>query len=343
MNIYDENGYIAVKKIIKSGTWPFVLFIGGRGTGKTYGVLDFLYEERKQFMLLRRTQLQADIISNQQFSPLAPLSEDLGFYFETQKLVKQIGMIKIRNGEDEYIAGYTSALSTFSNVRGFNAREIKYLFFDEFNPEPHERLIKDEGGAFLNCYETINRNRELYGEPPLTAILCGNSNTLNSPIFFKLDIIRQVIKAKKIAAERGHAIIKLPERGILLVVFDDSPISNRKSDTALYRASGEGDFSNMALGNSFTADEESIVQSKNLREYKLLCTVTSIHIYNHKFNSTYYISKHRTGTATSQFGSGTIDLERFRKKFGYLWREYLNNKIIFESYAEELIFKNIFK
>jgi hypothetical protein len=39
--------------------------------------------------------------------------------------------------------GYTCALSTLSNMRGFDASDIQLLICDEFIPEKHERLLKN--------------------------------------------------------------------------------------------------------------------------------------------------------------------------------------------------------
>ena len=92
--------------------------------------------------------------------------------------------------EEKTLHGYTSALSTFSNLRGFDGSNIKILLYDEFIPERHERLIKNEADAFFNVYETINRNRELQGGPPLIALCLSNSNSLASPIFTALNLVK---------------------------------------------------------------------------------------------------------------------------------------------------------
>lgn len=342
MNIYDENGYLNVETIINSGDWRFIFFIGGRGTGKTYGVLKYLLGTEKFFMILRRTQQQADIISNQMLSPLQPLSMDIGFSYKMEKLVKQIGLIKIGTEEEEEPIGFTAALSTFSNVRGFSGDRIEFLLYDEFNPEPHERLIKDEGQAFLNCYETINRNRELKGRSALTAILCGNSNRIDNPIIIEMGLLPSLVKAKQISKKYGHAIMKYPKRGILMIVFDDSPISTQKQNTALYQAAGDGDFSNMALTNEFTDDVPSTITSQNLKEYRLLTVIDTLCIYQHKSRPVYYVSGHRTGTPIAEYGKGSTELLRFQKRYGYLWRSYLKDQVLFENYAVEVLFKKLF-
>ena len=51
------------------------------------------------------------------------------------------------------------ALSTFASVRSLSAEGYEVLFFDEIIPERHEHPIKEEGLAFANVLESLNRNR----------------------------------------------------------------------------------------------------------------------------------------------------------------------------------------
>lgn len=39
MNLYLDNGYVDIRSIRESG-YPFIFMWGGRGIGKTYGVID---------------------------------------------------------------------------------------------------------------------------------------------------------------------------------------------------------------------------------------------------------------------------------------------------------------
>ena len=45
------------------------------------------------------------------------------------------------------------ALSTVSNLRGFDMSDCTLLIYDEFIPEPHERPLKNEAAALFNAYE----------------------------------------------------------------------------------------------------------------------------------------------------------------------------------------------
>ena len=69
MSLYLESGYINQEKILSSAD-HFIFEIGPRGTGKSYGILKYILEHKINFMLLRRTQTEADIISTEVPNPL---------------------------------------------------------------------------------------------------------------------------------------------------------------------------------------------------------------------------------------------------------------------------------
>ena len=48
--LYDSNGYVNIKGILETGC-PFIFIWGGRGTGKTYGILKHAVENNKKFIL----------------------------------------------------------------------------------------------------------------------------------------------------------------------------------------------------------------------------------------------------------------------------------------------------
>ena len=76
MKRFLDNGYADIESIINLNM-PFTFIIGGRGTGKTYGVLKYIIENRKTIMLMRRTQAQTDLINKPEFSPFKVLETDL--------------------------------------------------------------------------------------------------------------------------------------------------------------------------------------------------------------------------------------------------------------------------
>ena len=94
MKIYDPNGYVNIEGILSEG-YPFNFLIGGRGVGKTYTALKVAREKRYKFMLMRRTQSQADLISKPEFSVFKPLNQDLLINVEVERISKYNSMFFI--------------------------------------------------------------------------------------------------------------------------------------------------------------------------------------------------------------------------------------------------------
>lgn len=333
MGIYLDNGYLNIEQILSYGV-PFNFIVGGRGTGKTYGTLKTAYIENKRFILMRRTQAQCDLINKPEFNPFKALNDDTGSNAVVKSISKYNAKIVEETEEDERILGYTCALSTIANMRGFDASDVELLIYDEFIPEKHERSIKNEGSAFLNAYETINRNREIKGEKPLQVLCLANAFNIANPIFLELGLVGRCEKMKN----AGQEIFIDKERGVCVVLLQKSKISKAKADTALYRLSS-GSYADMALSNDFVYNNADNIKSMALKEFKLLCTVGEISIYKHKSKRLFYISEHRTGTAPV-YKSDEVNLQRYRKNHGVaLYGAYMRNNVICESLLTKSLFE----
>lgn len=333
MGIYLNSGYLDIEKIL-AYKMPFNFVVGGRATGKTYGALKTAYENRIRFILMRRTQTQCDLINKPEFNPYKAINMDLGSNVTVKSISKYNAKIVEDFEESENILGYTCALSTISNMRGFDASDVQLLIYDEFIPEKHERPLKNEGSAFLNAYETINRNRELKGAEPVQVLCLANAFNIANPIFLELGLVGRCEKMKN----SGQELFIDKERGILIVMLYKSRISKAKADTALYRLSS-GSYADMALSNDFIYNSNENIKSIALNEYRLICTVGEISIYRHKSKRTYYVSEHRSGTAP-QYTSDEVNILRYRKNHGLLlYSAYMRNNITFENMLTKSLFE----
>lgn len=344
MNLYTPEGWVDAPAIM-AGALTFNIIVGGRGTGKTFGFLEQLrLDNPRPFLLMRRTQVQADLISNPRFSPLLALDRVRGCHTITKKINKYIGGIYEaevnKDGTMEAYGpplGYTAALSSIHNVRGYSA-DVDDIIFDEFNPEKGERqTISDEFNSFRNAYETLNRNRELEGRDPIKVWMLSNSNTLGNPYFIGLRIVEQVDKMIR----KGQEVWKDPERGLMVVNLAASPISEKKAATALYRLTGPDEFTGMALGNEFSQEARSRTGSIPLRELIPLVQIGELQIYRHKGGRKLYGSLHRSG-APEVFSTDDAGVARFRAKYGWLWEYYMEDQIIWQTYLPELLFRKFF-
>ena len=328
--IYLPSGYLNIRGIL-SYKCTFNFIVGGRATGKTYGALDYVVEDDVRFMLMRRTQAQADLINKPEFSPFKPICNDRHIDITTASVSKYNAKFML---EDNTI-GYTCALSTIANMRGFDASDVKLLIYDEFIPERHERPIKSEGAAFLNAYETMNRNRELDGIRPLTTLCMANAFDIANPIFLELGLVGIAEKMK----QNGRELYIDRDKSILILLPDSKKIKEKKNKTALYKLTEGSEFKAMALNNDFIYNPTENIKSLPLREFNPVVTVGEITIYKHKSKRLYYVSEHRTGNPPT-FTTDEIGLKRYIKNYGIrFYRLYMQNCFKFENMLTKSLFE----
>lgn len=340
-NLYEPNGYLNAKTILDL-PYPFIFIVGGRGIGKTYGVLREYMRRGEKILLLRRTQQQADIVAKQDFSPYRPIMRD------EDKLYTSRGITKLNSAvyyadEEGAIADHnpiclTGALSTLSSIRGIGGDDIKAIVYDEFIPEPHEHQMKNEGEALMNAYETIARNREMQGEKPLKLICMANAFRLGNPIFEYLGVVKQAEKAWR---SRKEWYVN-EKKGMCIIFPNADTIAEQKSKTVLYQLTYGSKFAEFALGNQFGDDFSDNIKSQNLREYLPYIELADGMIYIHKSENVYYVSSHKSGTAPDVYGNGNMDKRRLLDKHAYLYRANLNHRVMFEDYPAQLMFDKLF-
>lgn len=332
-SLYLDSGYVNIPWI-NNLPYPFVFCLGGRGTGKTYGALDDAVQNHAgHFHLMRRTQTELDNIACEANSPFKILNHDKG-YGITVKAHKNYGSIL---GPEGQTLGQMVALSTVSNIRGFDASDIELTIYDEFIPEAHKSPLKNEHLAFLNYYETVNRNRELKGQQPLKIRCYSNANDIMNPLIVGLGLVTKLDRMRT----KQHQIYIDKERGYVLIDLYSSPISKQKEKTALYRFAGGGEFANMALRNDFNSPLTQPV-SRPLREYVPFVSVGEICVYKHKSNGKFYISTKLSGTPETYTMKDT-DLKRLRINYFFMGEKYFLNKIEFESAICEILFLKYWK
>ena len=339
MELYDSNGYCDIPEIMKLKT-PFIFILGGRGTGKTYGILKWLFDNETKFFYLRRTQKEIDAMKNDALNPFNALKQDDPRYMTRWQSIGKDTLAVYKtdeNGNRLTTLGVAGALSTFSNIRGFDASEIQVLWFEEFIPEKHKAKIRHEADGFFNAVETINRNRELKGQDPVKVILTANSNELNNPIFV---YSRLVLKAEQMK-RKGQNFSQDPERGYSLILLDDSPISKKKKETALYKFIGNSEFTKMSLENDFAYNDMTNIKSVSLNDYECIYSVGELGIYQHKRLDRYYVCEHVRGQP-SKYGTSETELLRFARNAGKLWIFYIEGMVDFETYYCKALFEQYF-
>lgn len=324
MNLYRPDGWIDMPKLIDRPT-SFIIIVGTRQIGKSYGSLLTMHDRGCKYIYLRRSETALDTITDPELSPFLALQRDGIAEFELRKKKK---IYYIREADQEDVSAIGVALSTFYNLRGFSARQYTHIIFDEFIRDENERPLKEEFKGFMNLYMTVNSIRELQGEPPVKCILLANSNMIINPIFMGWGLVTVMEKMQR----SGENFWEDLNRGITLINAGDSPISQRMQTTALFRSMPEAnDFTRMALENKYSDYETEGISPQDLKQYRPLVTVGELTVYQHKSRSQLYVTTHRSGSPEVYCTSDT-DLKRFQRDYFRLRIAYLNRAILFESF-----------
>ena len=338
MKIFAPNGYLDMEKIISS-PYHFIMVLTGRGTGKTFGALDYLRKRAikgDRFMYFRRLQTQIDIVAKPEFSPFKKLDAVRHTVTDVKSLSKQTaGFYDDSTGD---LLGYAAAVSTFANLRGFDGSDIGTILFEECIPKLYESKIRDEGAALMDAYETINRNRELEGDEPVKLVCIGNSNNSGADLLCYLNLVSRVEKMKK----NGTMVYTDPARSLLLIVLKDSPMGEKKADTALYRFLGrESDYAKAALDNEPPEEWGEFTGKLPLKELTPVVSVGEITVYRHKSRHTLYVSTHKQGSPPT-YGTGQNDMKRVKTLYRWIWQAYITQQVIFEETVCEILFTKYF-
>ena len=306
--------------------------VGARGTGKTYGCFKWLIENQKRFIYLRRLKSQLEECKKDSGNPFKRLNMDMDISIKPFANGGTVLFNYEEKGGLNVAVGV--ALSVVANLRGVDYSDYDYVVFDEFISSDGERPIRNEFQAFLNFYETVNRNRELEGRPAVKCIMLGNANRIANPYFTGWHCMRRVLNMI-----RGKQFVwRTDDRSRMIILLLESPISEKKQDTVLYQ-NANADFITMALDNAFRTDETNI-KSEPLKEFNHIVSVGEIGIYVHKSDRRYYVSATTSKPYYDAFGMG---LKMFQLDY-YMLRVYymVNKTMTFENFECELLFREMF-
>lgn len=349
MNIYEKNGWLDIPKIVNTcekNEINFIFIIGARRTGKTYGIfkhfIEDVFSKDEKVIYMRRKTTQIDSILVDRMNPWIDINHDMhrNFFFKKVKGEKsRVSLQEINEAGEEIYHGEAFSLTSLMNNRGFSGSEFSEGIYDEFIPEKLDKRIKGEEDAFLNGVETISANRELLGKKPFRWWIVSNSNTLDSPLIQSFGLLSNLEKMKK----TGQEFSMLKDRGIIIILINKSPISEKKRKTALYKAlTGSTDFEKMALDNEFAYDDTSSIQSEDLRKYRLICIVGSLGIYEQKNEAKLYISDHISGTCKDSFPDSELGKSQFKFYYSWVYNYIISNRISYQNLTVKFYLDKIF-
>lgn len=343
-SLYLPSGFVD-HSLWVSDPAPFILALGGRGTGKTYGaLLDVAAGRYGKIVYVRRNDTQLSAAKLPELNPFKRVNADTGSNLIFSSLGKNVSGIYHGEVKDGVLSpsgapvGIGVPLSVFSNIRGVDGMDYQTIIFDEFIKEAHERPIKNEGDAFLNMVETLNRNRELppLNQAPMKCLLLANSNDLRSPILDALgvvDVIDSMIR-------RGQEHKTVRDGVLSIYLYQNSPVSAAKAKSALYRVANSRDFSEMALENKFSEANYERVQSRPLREYQPLVSIGDVTVYvSNADNDRYYVVDGIK--ASEQYSTYPLSLRAFRADYFYLWEALLDKRLYYSSASVKIRFERV--
>ena len=263
--------YITIKLYMLKN---LTILFGGRGLGKTFNILrEMIFYVKtnpgRKFIWLRDSEKVTQKVAAGQ-SLTKPIEDD---YFENPnnyemefphvEFTKNVGCYNFaeidKDGSTLSIFGYLMALSTFKNSRGVDYSDVDYIVMDEFTPEEGTMQKRNQGTVFLNMYETVNRNRELKGLPPVKIILLSNTNDIYSDIIESLgvsDIIENMVINNQ---------IKYEDPDIWIEFMSSKEFYEKKKETFIYRINKNKRYTDMALNNKFKISTTLILKNVDLK------------------------------------------------------------------------------
>lgn len=302
-DLYLPEGWINWEAVLGL-PYTFIVAVGGRGGGKTYGSLLWALQHDVRFFYIRRTLKQMKMIVKPKYQPFKKINSNTGRNIQPQSDGDDTASF-IDKDRQETI-GYIGSLSTISNIRGFDGSDVGLMIFDEFIPEPSERILFNQAEAIYNAYETINRNRELEGEPAMRLLFLSNANSIYGDVISDLRIGSLLYEMQESKTE----LMGDPERGLLVFMPLAPKFKELKAQTALYKLTAGSKFSDMALDNHFMIQDERQIKKKPVREYRPIAEINDVIIYRHKSRSEFYVTTKLTG-GVQHYDMSKADVKRY--------------------------------
>lgn len=348
---FDEKLFIDVSK---RSDMPFQVFLGPRGDGKTFSALrskvmnqdendELVWHQKenfdRKFIYLRRRHQDIQIATSETANPFKGLNVkyeiDVVPKYSAKEKFSRFN-ITTQDGV-RTCCGYGMALSTFHGLRGVNFEDVDDIVFDEFIAEEVAVKMKAEGDTLFNMYETVNRNRELFGQKPVRLTLIANAIDLASDILMKMNIVSTIAHM----IDNGQYRYTDKSRGIYIELLQSPEFTEAKSQTALYKLTAGSDFSRMALNNEFVNNDRTNVRKVDLNEYVPMVTYSGLYtLYSHKSQPYLYCAEKNPDSGQHRFNRGNIDM------FRAYYRKYYNqqstfSRISYDSYATKVALDSI--
>ena len=259
--------------------WCYIV-IGGRNTGKTYSCLKSCYQYKRKFVFIKRTMEDVSLLCGHKgdkefrfdLSPFKSINRDIGSNVRAFEIKKGLGgfynCIEDKDGHDVPAGppiGYIIALSAVSKYKGFDLSDCDWIIFDEFIPQPWDRINRKEGEQLMDLYKTVSRDREHRGKPALKLICLANATKISNPVCNILEITNRLVDMQNARL----SIFTDERRGIFVhQLFDNKEFMDKEKQSQIYKAMGDTEWGRMALNNEFGYDDFTAVHKSNLKGFR---------------------------------------------------------------------------
>lgn len=268
------------------------VFFGGRGIGKTFSILkhrciNALHDQDQKFIWLRDSaEVCKKIAAGNSLTRPIELANDLFPHITIEKINGNFCFVADPEGKKQII-GYLMALSTFHNARGISYDDVSCIVWDEFIPEEGTVVKRNQGATFLNMYESVCRNREFDGKPPVKIIFLSNTNDIYSDVLADLgvaSIVEQLQYDNKDYYSDDDIVIRF---------LSSAAFYEKKKNTFIYRINQNNKFNDMALNNSFNNSMALIKRTVNIKGAKGLLNVNNEYLLLELPDQSLYFKKGR--------------------------------------------------
>lgn len=278
--------------------WCYII-VGGRNTGKTYSCLKSCYTKNRKFVFIKRTIEDVSLLCEQKntemefdLSPFKSINRDIGSNVRAFKIKNGLGGFYNCNEDGEPVGapiGYIIALSAVSKYKGFDLSDCEWMIFDEFIPQPWDRINRKEGEQLMDLYKTVSRDREHRGLPALKLICLANSTKVSNPVTNILEITDKLVDMD--INKQAYFIDEY--RGIVVHrIIDNKEFMEQEAKSQIYRAMSGTAWGEMALNNVFAYDDFTAVKKSNLKGYMPVVGIKykSKTYYVYQKNGQYYMT-----------------------------------------------------
>lgn len=241
---------------IRSYGARYLMVVGSRGTGKTYGAkkiaIKNAVEKGEQFIYLRRHKVE----QKGRFTFFDDIAHEFpGYEFAVHG---NEAVMRIEGDKKWQVIGYFSVLSVSQAQKSVAYPMVTTMIFDEFIIEnPQIRYLADEVRVFNNFYLTVDRYKD-----KTTVFMLSNSVSIMNPYMLQWNI------------RPTSEFVKAGDGFIVCHFADDSQFKNDVAQTRFgkFVLSTDEGYANYAIDNKFK-DNHGQFLGKKTGKAEYYCTV----------------------------------------------------------------------